>query len=166
MSMKCPSLSLLIKYGLRSLLSYIRLPTSTCFLIFLENLYLSFHAKIVSNFDDGHMQKATEKVSVFLSYFFPVSSKETDWCLWIPLGCFYHRNFFFVLQLWQIALLFVGNYSLLELETPFQPIFPNTSFDFQTLHWKIICAFDVLLLYETWSFLSCSFQYAFFVLYI
>lgn len=49
--MKCPSFSLLISYGLRSLLSYTRVPTSTCFFIFLEYFSVSFHPKIVSKFD-------------------------------------------------------------------------------------------------------------------
>lgn len=51
MSMKCPSLSLLISYGLRSLWSYTGVPISTCIFIFLEYFSVSLYPKIISKFD-------------------------------------------------------------------------------------------------------------------
>lgn len=51
MSMKCPSLSLLISYSLRSLWSYTGVPISTCIFIFLEYFSVSLYPKIISKFD-------------------------------------------------------------------------------------------------------------------
>jgi hypothetical protein len=72
MSIKCPSLSLLIIFSLKSILIDIRIAIPTCFLryICLENLFPTLYTEVMPIFDVEVMLNAAEKQILFLHLFY------------------------------------------------------------------------------------------------